>query len=825
MTRNRKDRLVRILVPVGLLVIMAAFLTPFLLGWKPMFFDDIAFFYYPHCLFLARTFQQGIIPFWDPHVSAGGALFFARLFVCTYNLVLMPFLWLTRLGDNQQSLLMIFKLPVLLYYLLATFWTFALARRGLRLNRAGSAVMTLCYIFSPMMIYYVTYPPCIFVYSMLPALLLFSILFGRSGRPGYLALGAIIFAVFSPSGESLMVMQVSTLAVLLSLFSGLGFALRRKYAMAFRLIVGIILIIVIGVLLAGIYWGNIGTALELHRAKPMLEEEVALGRGNSFPPAFLATLLVPDWFGTVTCAHTWGAPYQVKFSINDAQMTGGVALIFVGLLGFIASRGRARRTEAALWIKIFAALVLFGVLVTLGRYTPFYRVLEIIPVFKWLPYPLRWRVIECFAMSGLAGSSISLIWDRRRIIARAWSRRLTDWFLLGSLAVLIIASLWPVSAQGERYVPGIRHLMALEDQKWFFSGPFLYFLIAGITLLIFARIRSTLRVYLLTALIAGELLWFAVPAFYRNRILNYRCEDLSAERFYGPNDHPLYSLSRGLNHPEFLPGDIYRWAFFRSSLDHVAWINRSLSILGFGIRPLVPRFHEAIDGFAPGLPYELWPKRWETWLWRNMSVRYIFQREILRLPNILFKANLGSFYIYELVGALPRFYFQDRWAVGDEEKQLLALRDYDLRASGYCAEEVWDKTRLAEELPEAEPLSEEEWIRHYNSLQDSNRIVSRDLSNPNRVVLEVDVDEPSVLVMTDVWHPDWKITVDGKGESLYRVNYLQRGVWCPPGKYKIIMEFLPSTLKRGFTMTALGLAGLAWLMLASIRRTSRSSLS
>ena len=799
-------------------------LLPFLVDWKPMFFDDIAFFYYPHCLFLARCFQQGMVPFWDPHIAAGASLFFARLFVCTYNPMLLPFLLLARLGDSHHCLLMIFKLPVLLYYLLAAFFTFALARWGLRLNRPGSAAMTLSYVFSPMMIYYVTYPPCIFVYSMLPALFFFSIIFARTGRPGYLALGAIIFAIFSTSGEAMSVMHICTVAALLGLFSGLGFALRKRYAMAFKLIAGVVLIIIIGVLLAGMYWGNAWIALALHRGKPMLEQEAALGRGYSFPPAFLATLLVPDWFGTVTGAHTWGPPYQVSFSINDAQMAGGLGLIFAGLLGLVAAWGRARRTETALWVFIFAALVLFGIFVALGRYTPFYRVLEIIPVFKWLPYPLRWRVIECFALSGLVGSSISLIWGRRRILARAWSPRLTVWFLLGSFAVLITASLWPVSAEGESYLPGIRHLRALGDLKWFLAGPVLYFLVAGGVLWIVSRIRSAWRVYLLAALIAGELTWFAVPAFYQNRILNYRCQDLSAERFYGPDDHPLYSLAQALSSPEFLADGMYRWAFFRSSLDHVAWINQSLSILGFGIRPLIPRFHEAITEIAPGLPYELWPRSWDAWFWPNMSVRYVLFEKPVSLAKWKQVRMIGAYYLYELTNSLPRFYFQDRWvAVDDDEEQLNALMEYDLRDAGYCHKDVWGARPCSEDYPFTQPMQEKEWLEHFATLQKNNKILSSDLSSPNRVVLEVDVSQPCMLVLTDVWHPDWRVVVGEFSElqTIYRVNYLQRGVWCRPGRYKIIMEFLPSSIKRGLAMTTVGLAILLSLLLIPVVSSRR----
>ncbi len=825
MASSRRNRLATVLIVVGLLFAITVFLMPFLFDWKPMFFDDIAFAYYPPCYYLAQCFQSGVFPFWDPHIAAGASPFFARLYVSTYNLVLLPFLLLVRLGDPQHFLLMIVKLPLLLHYLLATFWTFILARWGLRLNLAGSTAMTLTYLFSPMMIFYVTFPPAIYVYSMLPALILWALLFARDGRVSYLIPGVLVFALFSPAGEVMSVIHVSTIALLVGLFAAVGWIVRKKYRTALRFIGGVAIIIVIGGLLAGLYWGNIWAGLELLQATPMMDREAALGRDYSVPPPFLATLLVPDWFGTVTCAHTWGPPYQVKFTINDAQMTGGVTLLFISLLGLIMAAKDPRRTEIALWVRIFSALTGFGILVVLGRYFPFYRLVQIFPVFKWLPYPLRWRVIQCFAVSGLVGSSVSLLWSRRENIARIWTLGLTVLFLAGSILVLLVASLWPFSAQGAHYSTGISHLRVLGDQKWFLTGPVLYFLIAGIFLLLISRFRTNLRVYLLSALIAVELVWFAVPAFYENQILNYRLKDLyrdlSVERFYSPEDQPAYLLGREWERegPEKI--GMYRQTYFRSNLDHTDWVNQSLSMLGLDLKPLLPRFQKMIEEMTTGLPYELRPQKLDSWFWPNMSVRHLILEKPISSPLLKFRGKLGDFYTYESTGVLPRFYFQDRWAIAEEEKQQIALRDYDLRAAGYCEKEMWERRPFPKKLPDAEPLSEEEWIRHFNSMQEKNKIISTDFSNPNRVVLEVDVNKPCMLVMTDVWHPDWKVIVDGEGENFYRVNYLQRGVWCPPGQYSIIMEFLPSSLKRGITMTALGLLGLAWLILASFRRASR----
>lgn len=40
-----------------------------------------------------------------------------------------------------------------------------------------------------------------------------------------------------------------------------------------------------------------------------------------------------------------------------------------------------------------------------------------------------------------------------------------------------------------------------------------------------------------------------------------------------------------------------------------------------------------------------------------------------------------------------------------------------------------------------------------------------------------------MLVMTDVWHPDWGVNVNVQRVELLRVNYLQRGLWLERGRH------------------------------------------
>jgi len=249
-----------------------------------------------------------------------------------------------------------------------------------------------------------------------------------------------------------------------------------------------------------------------------------------------------------------------------------------------------------------------------------------------------------------------------------------------------------------------------------------------------------------------------------------------------------------------------------------------LSILGFDVKPLEERFQEAVGEIVNGFPYELWPKDWFSRFWPNMSVRYVLAGRKPGPPDIKGLRKAGPPRTYKLLGPIPRLYFQDRWVVKGEE-ELTALLEYDLRTAGYCRGDVWGGRPRGEELSRAEALPEEEAREHFTSLQQDNRVVSTDFSNPNRVVVEVDVSRPGMLVMTDVWHPDWRVVMGEFGEGIekvHRVNYLQRGVWCRPGRYEIVMEFLPSSLRTGLTLTAMGIIVLLGIILLPVNKIKGS---
>ncbi len=75
---------------------------------------------------------------------------------------------------------------------------------------------------------------------------------------------------------------------------------------------------------------------------------------------------------------------------------------------------------------------------------------------------------------------------------------------------------------------------------------------------------------------------------------------------------------------------------------------------------------------------------------------------------------------------------------------------------------------------------------------------------------------PSVLLLNDKYDPNWKVTVDGKPETLLRLNFIMRGVALTPGEHTVEFHFAPplTSLYVSLAAIALGLALVGVLLVA-----------
>ncbi|MBC7224032.1 MAG: YfhO family protein, partial [Anaerolineae bacterium] len=94
---------------------------------------------------------------------------------------------------------------------------------------------------------------------------------------------------------------------------------------------------------------------------------------------------------------------------------------------------------------------------------------------------------------------------------------------------------------------------------------------------------------------------------------------------------------------------------------------------------------------------------------------------------------------------------------------------------------------------------------------------------PNRMEVQVETLEPAYLVLSEVFYPGWRATVDGAPAPVYRANAIFRAVPVPAGEHRVVLVFSPVSWRAGVggtlgTWAALGALGVAALARWAVRR-------
>ena len=175
-----------------------------------------------------------------------------------------------------------------------------------------------------------------------------------------------------------------------------------------------------------------------------------------------------------------------------------------------------------------------------------------------------------------------------------------------------------------------------------------------------------------------------------------------------------------------------------------------------------------------------------------------------RLPGLRVAYSGPDARIYRNVRAVPRAFLVGGQRLVDSGNAALAATI----APGFDARRVAITEEPAPGLPrrEAAPPGSARLTRY----------------DRERVTAVVSARTRSLLVLTDVYYPGWKATVDGEPAEIERVNYLLRGVLVPPGSHRVEFRYEPASWRIGWIVSVLAvLAVLAVALVAAARPRRR----
>ena len=105
------------------------------------------------------------------------------------------------------------------------------------------------------------------------------------------------------------------------------------------------------------------------------------------------------------------------------------------------------------------------------------------------------------------------------------------------------------------------------------------------------------------------------------------------------------------------------------------------------------------------------------------------------------------------------------------------------------------------------------------SRTDSTARATVEHPTPNRITVRTQSRADRFLVLGEMYMPGWYATIDGQPATIYRANYLFRGLIVPAGEHRIELVYRPLSAVFGAALT--GVTGLALISAAGWRRGSR----
>lgn len=188
-----------------------------------------------------------------------------------------------------------------------------------------------------------------------------------------------------------------------------------------------------------------------------------------------------------------------------------------------------------------------------------------------------------------------------------------------------------------------------------------------------------------------------------------------------------------------------------------------------------------------------------------LNVRYVISPRDLPPDKFRMLYENRYFAVYENPMALPRAFLVYQVETVANRKEMLdrmISRPADLRT----------RVLLDEPLP----------VSLGGAGGDSSDSVRFLKFGADEVVMAVTTARPGMLVMSDIYTPDWLGMVDGAAAKVYRADYAYRAMAVPAGSHTVTFRYAPLSYRLGRWLTGAGLL-LVLLLAATGLRSGRST--
>ena len=528
------------------------------------------------------------------------------------------------------------------------------------------------------------------------------------------------------------------------------------------------------------------------------------------PVPALVGLITPGFFGRGPSLH-WSFWDRVEL-----PYAGAVALLLAMAVFFLPIRQKRRR------LLPWAGLALFGLLVAFGVYAPVHGWLtQLLPGYDAFRAPARAIVLWALGVAVLAGYGVDALRNAERRMRNKEADAATTQYPIpntqylsflrwGGLTLLIV------------FVPATyASLLALQaDSVWFLRASLAGLAVAlatGAWLGSWALVSLHSRGHLSGRLLAGlltALLLIEVGAagaytdiseseptrgFAHPEIIEFLQRESNADNADGADQRGSEKSAQSVFSASSASFPFRIDA--RTDIDDL-WQPDTAALVGL----------RDVWGIVNPLLLTHWDRLWEstggrhTRLYDMLNAGYVLVRDGTPLPEkfvLAFDAP-GELAVYRNPDAFPRAWLvTDARAVTDPDAALAALTasDFDpARTVILLTDDGGPQTADDGRTTPNQPITQSPVPNPQSPVPvpQSPNLLSFTLTSPS----------PAFLVLSEVWYPGWRATVNGVGTPVLRANYALRAVAVPAGDVTVELWFAPVAWRWG-----LGLAGVGGVLL------------
>jgi len=724
------------------LLLVLFFFSRFLSGTNIIAFKDLSRYFYPLRYLMVEQVKAGHWPLWNPYIFCGFPLL-ATLQVCFFYPLTIVFYFLPfNLAFNYYFMLHYFLAANFMYWLLRYF----------RLSRPASFLGGAIFAFSGYLLSVSNMNTSLSSAIWLPLTLLFwDRLIKKTDFLNIVVLASLIALQFLGGEPTIIYITVFFLFIYGLVFSPTKLKSTLGLALA-------------GLIALGLVAVQLLPFIELSRLSDrIVRTGYDLVTYRSFPPRELVTFIFPYFFGNP--AQFGGYTETLLGKVYQDWLISP----YLGILPLILAWLAFRKNRV---LSLFLAGTVFvSLLLAFGKYTPFYRLIFLIPGISMIRYPVKYLFLTTFCLTILASFGFQRLLDvfdeQRNKFLGVIKGTLATFVLLALIFVpLYVFRLQIYEFFAKKYAnnipPYFFDLLASIISFNLTSLLFVILYLLGFSLILWmaykGKIKRTIFVFLIIAMVIADLFANGYNIIIAARAKIYRTDTPSYQilkreqglyRFFYPPEQERAS--------RVIYGGNYNDALINAK-DNLAanWHIPSHLFDFYGYESVKPisffiYYQENFkkDQFSQNLKYL-----------SLFNVKYISSMEKLSEPYLKLlrhKYKYGSnYYLYENKKVLPRAYV----------------------------------------------------LNNNNKPELKNNLVQIVSYQPSEVKIDVVAPKGGTLFLSDSYYPGWKVFVNGQEKKVLRVNELFRGVKLAPGKQRVRFVYDPLSFKLGGLISLLTLAGI-----------------